>query len=274
MILDWFQGSIDAPPMCVADSLHGRFGGSWLSQKPRQGYDQAMRLSNEDGHVCDLLFGGKHSSPHVVATGGDSEIVREFVMSQGWEHRVSRIDVCEDFDAPGSFDRIFETALGVVLPAGVKTCRVGDYDSETKARSLYLGAPSSSVRMRIYEKGAEMRAKYGVEASPDWTRVEIQVRPSGRAGKTLAAHLTKEQFWGVAGWSKVVADSIFGLEVPRTSLGSKYRKPELMRSAHYLVGTYGNTLLALIDHFGGPESFALQVKYHTQNGSFFEPSKN
>lgn len=51
------------------------------------------------------------------------------------------------------------------------TTVAGDWYAAERGRTLYVGAPSSAVRVRFYEKGIQLGS------SPNWVRFEWQVRP-------------------------------------------------------------------------------------------------
>ena len=111
-----------------------------------------------------------------------------------YPHRCTRVDSCADFDAPGAFDRV----LGAVMDAK-KDHRLygesrGDWDDFPElGRTQYLGAATSPVKLRLYEKGKQ--PEYRHLNRSDWCRLEIQVRPQKEA-KQAYAGLSALEVWG------------------------------------------------------------------------------
>lgn len=70
-----------------------------------------------------------------------------------------------------------------------------------------MGAPSSSVRVRLYDKGAELKSR-GIEASDKLRRVEVQVRPSSKSEKMAWVTLSPRNFWTVSASVRAVASHL------------------------------------------------------------------
>lgn len=122
----------------------------------------------------------------------------------------------------------------------------GDWNSpEGRARgcTLYMGASSSSVRVRLYDKGAELKSK-GIEAPQDLRRVEVQVRTSSVEEKVSYGRLTPSIFWSVSSAVKAVA---VHLRVPME--GQMFRIPsppaDLERLKTLASVQYGDAITAL-----------------------------
>jgi hypothetical protein len=58
-----------------------------------------------------------------------------------------------------------------------------DGDGTSRGRTVYIGAPTSSIRVRIYEKWLESPGQY-VEGT---NRVEVQLRPPSRAKEKVSS---------------------------------------------------------------------------------------
>lgn len=50
---------------------------------------------------------------------------------------------------------------------------------------------------------------------PHLVRAELEARPHYAADKAAAANMPPLDFWGLAGWSRRVAEALTGVEVPR-----------------------------------------------------------
>jgi hypothetical protein len=158
------------------------------------------------------------------------------------EHRVSRADVCVDFDFNESFDHLAAAIKPIVANHGVKARYIGPPDPPyTEGRTLYYGASSSIVQVRQYEKGKKERAATETEypnASPGWTRVELQVRPH-KAQKAWAASASPEELWGLSRWSQRVAGEVLSAHVPFVPDAS-LRRLEAEASFEHCLRQYGS----------------------------------
>lgn len=231
-------------------------GGEWFDGPPRMGYGRSSELVVAGGQVVlELLFGGHHEWPHVRATGSAADDAAAMIRAAFPEHLVARADVCEDLLAPEWFDRAFGVMIDVARDRGVRPYRQGDWDSDRPARTLYLGSPSSAVRVRMYEKGRQLIQEYGQAAadvvSEDWTRVEVQVRPAKRDHKLAMARVPAAEWWGCSGFSKDLADKLLGVEAPRLAVGAVWKGvQDLERREFNLVNQYGGLLDGLYDQEG------------------------
>jgi hypothetical protein len=154
---------------------------------------------------------------HVQATSEAAESIVE-VLRRVWPlHLVSRADVAYDVVDPGSFERLYGQvhALARTPREGgrVSTSTVGDWLDGEDGRTFYAGGVSSRVRVRVYEKGHEQRAKDpGSKAPLDWTRVEWQLRPSS-GQKAWMAQASKIEALGLSPFGAVVGKDLLGEDV-------------------------------------------------------------
>ena len=74
------------------------------------------------------------------------------------EHSVSRIDVAEDMQEVGLFEKLTDSLLEHGKRNRVKVSTVGDWltDDAIDGRTLYLGSPTSAATIRLYEKGKQI----------------------------------------------------------------------------------------------------------------------
>jgi hypothetical protein len=156
---------------------------------------------------------------------------------------VARADVCEDVEAAGWFDSAHAVMVELAKEMRVKTSRQGDWDIDF-ARTFYCGSPSSTVRVRAYEKGKELMARFGPAVdglySGDWCRLEVQVRPAKREAKKLMARVPAQEWWGCARWSRRLAETLLGSDAPRLVVGTKYKRLEdFERTEYHLMKQYG-----------------------------------
>lgn len=256
---DWYQATIEHPPLWLKMEIEkSPLGGqTWHDSRPKGGYATCESLYRPDGlHLLDLMHGGANAHPHIVATGAAADEAAALVRSVAPVHLVARADVCEDVESPGWFDQAFSTILEVAQEKRVKVFRHGEWDL-AKARTVYLGSPTSAVRVRMYEKGAEMMAKHPAakhEFSRDWVRMEIQVRPAKRESKIQMSRVPAADWWGCSGYSQQLADRLLCQEVPRLAVGTIWRASELERAEMHMIKQYKNVFERLLEVHGSWEA--------------------
>jgi hypothetical protein len=107
-----------------------------------------------------------------------------------WPHRVraSRLDARIDMDAPGLWARIEAEVLRVrQLPEYRRLPLLfrGDPTRPEFGHTYYLGS-QETVQLVCYEKGKQLRKVKGQEdASENWCRVEVRVRPADAAAFSM-----------------------------------------------------------------------------------------
>lgn len=126
-------------------------------------------------------------------------------------HTVSRLDSCEDYDAPDAFRqlvRLFDDAKDPRVQSKAITPRDGD-----RGETIYWGSGQSRVMVRAYEAG-KMKERLHFNR-PNWARAEAQVRPGKANEKALASRITPLAAWGFAAWTQRAAQQLSDSEVPR-----------------------------------------------------------
>ena len=220
---DWYQAtlrgssdvltSVNAITRALGETISG--GGRWVTCKGLYGYTQGVELKGVLAGSVRVFWSAK--DVHVQATSEAAESIVE-VLRRVWPlHLVSRADVAYDVVEPGSFERLYgrvhELARTPRHGGKVSTSTVGDWIDGIDGRTLYAGGVSSRVRVRVYEKGKEQRAKDpGSKAPDDWTRTEWQLRPSS-GQKAWLAQASKVEALGLSPFGAVVAEDLLGVEV-------------------------------------------------------------
>jgi len=225
------EANLDARPVELGRGLHG--------------YTRSFELRGRDGVAARVLGGGTNPWPHAWATGADTEPFVDTVRTvwPDW-HSVSRVDAAEDFGSEGCWDRLLAECVAEVQCRNLSIDQAGDWLMDGQAgRTFYIGAKSSPVRARLYEKGKQLRGQGLTDAPIDWVRLELQVRPDNEAKWTLAK-ATPEETWGASRWSRELAWSVLKQNLPKID-GQVWHEPDDVRALRYMIKQYGPLLAKL-----------------------------
>lgn len=248
---DYYQGTVKAPPAEVMEAMASLApGGAWEHiKRPPQGYNVGQRLVDADGLVGTLWWGGVHGHPHALFSGETSPAGADLLRGRfAGRHTVARADVCIDYDEPGAYDRLQDSALLVAKDRNVKVGTAGDHLLTKEGRTVYLGAPSSHTRLRIYDKAAELRGQYAnnlvklLEVPDHLARLEVQVRPQTPVAKAAAALADPVSLMGSAAWTRELMRQVAGLELEPFNAGRMWRQSDDDRAYTALLAQYGGML--------------------------------
>ena len=265
---DWYQATVRAAPGEVLEALGGlAAAGEWEHlQRAPLGYDIGKRLVDEDGQVCQLWWGGVHDNPHCVFSGETAPAGADLLRGGfAGRHSVSRSDVCIDYADVGAYDRLQAIALRVAEARHVKVGTAGDHLLTKEGRTVYLGGKGSHTRLRIYDKAAELRAKYDrnlvklLEVPAHLARLEVQVRPQTPAAKAAAAIASPVELMGSAEWMRVLMFEVAGLELEPFQAGRVWRQSDDDRAYAAVLAQYGGMLKRRLRVHGTWACVGLQI---------------
>jgi hypothetical protein len=183
-----------------------------------------------------IYFGGGRDDVHVLSTSAAADEVRPKVMRMDGA-KTARVDTRVDTLVP------FERLAGMLEDAGSiygsKTAYWHGYDGKGEARKMtgrtvYLGAPSSAIRVRLYEKWLESPGQY-VEGT---NRVEVQLRPASKVKAKVSEWTPAETFCAskvTRELAKMLGDDL----APKKSLHVKKDTPDLERTLRVMGEQYG-----------------------------------
>jgi hypothetical protein len=234
------------------------------------GYASTAILGSErDGSVARVSYGGTHEYPHAQVTSDWAQPGAELIRARFPEHSVSRLDVREDFAEPDAFDSIQAQLLEVASAYRVQVGTAGDHLLTLKGRTVYLGSTKSAVRMRLYDKAAEMESKVHLPMGLDkrayfgipehLTRLEAQIRPATKAAKSAFASIEPVAALGSAPWMRDVWKGVMGLDLEAVQVRRGYRQGDDERAYAYLLGQYGAVLRRMCQDLGSWECVGLTI---------------
>lgn len=275
---DWYQGTIPQPVDDVLEAMFGLSDGLKLShRRGMHGYGTTSVLGSErDGDAVQIWHGGSHAHPHAVLGGEWADPGAKLIRAAFPEHAVTRLDVKEDYVEEGAFDSIQAKLLAAARQHRVSVGTAGDHLLTMQGRTVYLGAPTSKVRMRLYDKRAEVLSKlpglaaeravafaaagYVPETFPDhWSRLEAQIRPQTRESKAAFASIEPVAALGSTAWMRDVWKAVEGLELTPVQVGRGYRVLDDDRAYAWLLKSAGPLLRRLHEQLGSWDCVGLQL---------------
>jgi hypothetical protein len=264
---DWYQATVRAP---LDDVIEGVMAGmhcdSIAHEKGHHGFAHSTRLTNyQDGYQAQVWHGGSHPFPHVQVTSDSAPLGAEVIRASFPDHSVSRVDVREDFAEEGAFDLMAPHLVDVARESRVKVGTAGDHLLTMKGRTIYLGAASSAVRLRMYDKAAELRDKFRADpvrlaSIPEClTRVEAQVRPATKEAKERFAVIEPLQVMGSAAWLRDFWERVEGLRLDPVKVTKGYVASDDERALNFMLSQYGPVLSRLHADLGDWACVGLQI---------------
>ena len=235
-----------------------------LGDKVRQGKghhgfkDRVSVVSRCGTEAGSVSWGGTHGSLVMIEAKGERtpEVVDQ--LRSKYEHRCTRVDSCYDVEEPGAFEKLLLPCLQVKKDYKLKGSKAGDWeDFPEDGRTLYVGANTSPVKLRLYEKGHQ--PEYRHLNRPDWVRIELQVRPAKDA-KDAYSTADSLAVWGASEWTRELAGMVLAAELAPLPPGTTYKQTEEERAMHFLCKQYGNHLMSVRNRVGSWEQVGLELE--------------
>jgi DNA relaxase NicK len=213
--------------------------------------------------VGAVQWGGRQGDRIMVEVkGARTPPVVEQLRQAAEVHRCTRVDACVDFEHVGAWDELLGHVMAVKADHDLYGERRGDWDKPEFGRTQYLGANSSAVRARLYEKGKEPDMRH--LSRPDLVRLEVQVRPAKEAKETFAK-LSAAEVWGASKWSRDLAGRALEASIERNPAGAVWRQTTTERRLRFLARQYGPTLIGLAHDLGSWECVGLTLRDYVQD---------
>lgn len=231
---DWTATTHEGRPGIVNDVVE-RWGAHVVTPgRGLQGWSQSVDAFDGDGYkIGSVYYGAAREDVHVLSTSAAADSARRLVLDLDPQARTARVDTRVDSLVP------FEDLAGVLEDAaGIYGSQIVTMEKrvrgESQGRTVYLGAPTSAVRVRLYEKWLESPGEY-VEGT---NRVEVQLRPQSKVKGRVSSWSPAETFCA----SKVtqhLAAALGASAVPASSLHVAKGTPDLERTLDVMGQQYG-----------------------------------
>jgi hypothetical protein len=208
--------------------------------------------------VGAIQYGGMQGVRLMVEVKGERTPWAVDNIRREWrEHRCTRVDSCADFERPGAFEALLDPVMRAKADFKLYGERRGDWDMPELGRTQYLGANSSPVRLRLYEKGKQ--PEYRHLNRPHLARMEIQVRPQKEA-KTTYATLDPMQVWGASKFTRRLAAEVLETMLDPYPPGTVRKDSKRDQALRWMAKQYGPHLVSLADDLGGWDVLGLTLR--------------
>lgn len=279
MKIDYYSATINDTPQNIMQLSKDVLEAQWIPAKSGQlGYKARAILTASNGNkLATLLWAGNDDMlPHMYSSSDNSIIVSEMLRNYYYDrHTVSRIDVCEDYIA--DYNKVYKQLARLAKKLGIKVSTAGDWltPNSPDGRTLYLGAPSSEARVRLYEKGKQQKIlnqsyRYdyaskllGIEQEKDpldnWVRLELQYKPKDKVTRQELASTEPLKVWGATSWTQLLADKILKQKLDRLEQAPRL-PPDDERTLNAMITQYRRYLTNKANELGGFEALGLYLQ--------------
>jgi hypothetical protein len=236
------------------------FGGSDTLAHGRGFFRFAERVAVKDragDEVGAVMFGGSQGDLVMLEAKGYRTPWFVDRLRSAAEHRCTRVDSCVDVERPGGFDELLATVMEVKVGHQLYGERRGDWDFPEQGRTQYLGASSSPIRARLYEKGKQ--PDYRHLGRPDLVRLEIQVRPQKEA-KQRYSQLSPLDVWGASKWTRELAGRVLEQQLDPHPPGTVRKDTKRDQALRWMCKQYGPHLVSLAEDLGSWDCLGLTLR--------------
>ena len=256
---DWYQGTtFDFEPEEIMATLTREITMSDVSPgRPKNGYTRGCSVTRGDHTFAEIWWGGNPGT-HVKVTGDDAPALAPIL--QRMAVLPSRVDVAEDIIEPGMADRLFQVAQAYAVEKSIRVNHQGDW-TRGQARTLYLGARSSTVQLVIYEKGHQLGEQW---ADPNWVRLEVRLYPKPRHREPLLA-MTPGQMMAGTRWVTGYLQAIGWEHIEPLRIGTIRSPSDTDRARAALLRQYGRIIKTWADEVGPTNLGTVLVNEITEN---------
>lgn len=215
-------------------------------------FGERIAVKDDTGaEVGSVSYGGRQGDRIMVEVkGARTPEVVDRLRVEAEVHRCTRVDACADFEHEGAWERLLGHTVEVKERHRLWGEQRGDWTMPELGRTMYLGAQSSAVRARLYEKGKQPEHRH--LARPNWVRLEVQVRPAKEA-KEEFARLSASEVWGASRWTRDLAALAMHAALEPHPASSQSRLPSMERWLRWIARAGGPKLLELRADLGSWE---------------------
>lgn len=240
------------------DMVYDPYGDQAKQGKGFHTFAERVSVRNTYGEeVGSVSWGGTQGDRVMVEVKGERtpQVVER--LRSGFPHRCTRVDSCADFERPGVFEELLVPVMRAKADHRLYGERRGDWEFPELGRTQYLGANSSAVRARLYEKGKQPEFRH--LDRPNLCRLEIQVRPAKDA-KSVFSTLSPLEVWGASKWTRQLASEVLQELLDPHPPGTVWRDSKRDQALRWMAGQYGAHLVSLAADLGGWDVLGLTLR--------------
>lgn len=229
------------------------------------GYKRRTLFEDAKGGVTLMILHGGQE-PNVTATSHRADAFADLARHVQPGHRVSRVDVAMDFEEKGGWTKSLEICREVMTAREMESGVLLMPDKPEKGATYYMGARSSPVMARLYQKGYEqLKRNPECGASEDWVRLELQVRPQKEA-KNVFATASRDEVWGSTKWSRDLMERFTGWSPAGLRVAPR-SESDWERTHRFMIQQYASHLEAGGEHLFYPVAKWLKEGGLDENGT-------
>jgi hypothetical protein len=242
---DWSATTHDADENAVYDLLGALGAVHALPGKGLQGWARSVQAFDGEGNALgSIYFGGARDDVHVLSTSAAADSARRAVVGVG-NARTARVDT--RVDTLVGWDHLEKTLNAAADTYGARITYMESKErGQSLGRTLYLGAPASRIRVRVYEKWLQSPGEY-VEGT---NRVEVQLRPDSGV-KGLVSSWTPAETFCASRTTRDLAERLGADVAPEVTLRVKRPTPTLQQTLEAMGTQYGKGVRQWLDLSGG-----------------------
>lgn len=244
------QVEFDLAAQAIAQGLDGIV----VKGQPRRRYGEVLDVELDGRQAAWVGWDRGNGTVYFEGKGETSPELARVVRRHFPTHTVARADVCEDYDAPGAFERLVELVRDLKGPR-VDSGFVRLPDDPEKGRTWTAGVRGAVGMIRVYESG-KMRERAHL-GRPDLARLELECRPHYADQKAAAAKMSPGEFWGLTAWTHRVGEAVTRVDLPRYE--QAVRAVSFHKTTLYLARTYKRHWLEMLDQAGGDQAAVMQT---------------
>lgn len=249
MQFDYYSASVQASASYCHDAIIQKLGGAWEAETAVNNYKIGLK-HDQTGLKC--FHGGHNPGTFLLMSGQNTPALVPVVRELFPIHKVSRADVCRDFDFEGSFETLHALLAPIAKRVGITPTLNGpEQPHPTIGRTMYYGSRKSAFFLTLYEKGKERLSAGHQDVSLNWSRVEGRFKPTSRQ-KLGVAKLSEAQMWGLSKWAMIVAEEVLEAHpsfIPKRPVVRSSDEASL----DHMFRQYGNLMLRLCTKAGGTQ---------------------
>jgi hypothetical protein len=253
-------------------SLFYREGDKTRHGRGHHGFSDRVSFSDFSGsETGSVSWGGTHGSLIMVEAKGERTPSIVESLRADYEHHCTRVDSCHDVEVPGAFDSLLAPCLQIKKDYQLKGSRAGDWeDFPEDGRTLYIGANTSPIKLRLYEKGHQ--PEYRHANRPDWVRIELQIRPTKEA-KDAYSRADSLAVWGASKWTRELASLVLAADLAPLPAGTVRKLTQQESALRFMCKQYGSHMIGLHNDLGSWEEVGVHLAEMIRSSRLIKGSK-